>query len=501
MDNNNIINENIKKESSVRSLKLGSYSIVLTLIVIAAAVIVNLIVNAIPPEYTQIDLTGSDIYQISEESEAFVSELDTDVTFYYVSTLAGRNTKLHNFVENYASMSKHIKLEHVDPEVNPSFATEHGLTEENSIVVASELRTDVILFSDIFEYSEAILNEYYSNYYYYYMMYQDEQYAIENFYDYDIFDADNELTSAIDYVTTDKLPKVYFLTGHGEESISQNVTAMLEYNNIELEDLNLLSSDIPEDASMIVLSAPSSDITEAEKTALIDYIDNGGKVMAVTDAEDYSTKDMPNLTAVAEHCGMTAHDGIVLEDNDKYYSRYKYFLVPRLQECTVTQSVENPASVTTVMNRAHAIVSLEDYEGEMTVSPILLTSEDAYVIGVDEEVREKKDGDISGEFYLGAIAENASTGSAFVWYSSPFIGSDESYQYINYNNLYIYSYSISENCDKPTTISVDSVALNTASSITLTESNVILLTALVQFIIPLAILIPGIVIWVRRRRR
>lgn len=495
------MDNNVKKESSRRSLKLGGYSIILTAIVIAAVVIVNLIVNALPTRFTQIDLSGADIYQISEDSEKLVEALDTDITVYYVSTIEGRNTQLHNFVQKYASMSDHIRIEYVDPEENPKFYEEHGLSAENSLVVASELRSESIHYTDIYEYSETIMEEYYSNYYYYYMMYQDEQYAIENIYSYDIFDADNELTSAIDYVTTDKLPVVYALTGHGEADVSETILSMLDYNNILVESLNLTTSSIPENASMIVINVPTSDLTETEKDTLISYIDGGGKVLAVTDSSNYSPADMPNLTAVANHCGMDSHDGVVLENNTSYYSQYKYFLVPRLQSCKITQSVSNVGNVTTVMSRAHAIVDLEDYDGAMTVSPILLTSEDAYIIGVDETAREKQDGDVSGQFYLGAIAEDATTGGTFVWYSSSLIGDDMSYYYVNYNNLYVYAYSVTENCDKPQAITIDSVALATASNLTFTETDVIIWTAVIQIVIPLAVLVPGIVIWVRRRRR
>lgn len=495
------MDNNVKKESSLRSLRLGGYSIVMTVIVIAAVIIVNLIVNSLPTSFTQIDLSGADVYQISEDSEKLVKALDTDITVYYVSTLEGRNDQLHNFVQKYAGMSDHIKIEYVDPEENPKFYETYGLTSENSLVVASELRTETIHYTDIYEYSEATLEEYYSQYYYYYMMYQDEQYAIENLYSYDIFDADNELTSAIDYVTTDKLPVIYTLTGHGEADVSETILSMLDYNNIVVESLNLLSSEIPENASMIVINVPTSDITEAEKDTLISYVDGGGKIMAVTDATNYSPTDMPNITALANHCGMTSHDGVVLEDNTSYYSQYKYFLVPRLQSCTVTQSVDNVGNVTTVMSRAHSIVELEDYEGDMTVSPILLTSDSAYIIGVDESVREKQDGDVSGQFCLGAISENASTGGAFVWYSSSLIGDDMSYYYVNYNNLYIYAYSITENCDKPATITIDAVALATASSLTFTETDILVWTAVIQIVIPLLVLVPGIVLWIRRRRR
>ena len=65
-------------------------------------------------------------------------------------------------------------------------------------------------------------------------------------------------------------------------------------------------------------------------------------------------------------------------------------------------------------NDAHAIVDYEDYDGPMTVSPILTTSDSSYIIGVDEAVRAATDDDKKGEFYLGAISEDSDTGAKFV---------------------------------------------------------------------------------------
>lgn len=491
--------DNNKKTTSpdkLRSLKLGGYSIVLSVIVIAAAVLVNLIFEALPESMTVIDLTGADVYQISEDTEKFLDSLDTDITIYYISSAEGRNEQLNSFVKSYAEQSKHITVKYVDPEAEYAFVSEHGVTAENSLVIASELRTETVDYNSIYRYSEEIWNEYYSSYYYY-------GYAIEDVATPDVFDADNQITSAIDYVTTNNLPVVYSLTGHGEAALSTTISALVDYNNITNKELNLLSSSntIPEDASIVIINNPTSDITEAEAKALRAFIDNGGKVIMVTDIASYATDVMKNLTAVAEHCGLTAHDGIVLEDNTSYYSQNQYFLVPRLQECAVTASISNPSGVTLVMNRAHAIVEDEDYEGSMLISPVLKTSDTAYIIGEDEEVRARRDDDITGTFYLGAISRNAESDGMLVWYSSSYINSDESMNYVNYNNVYVFGYSITEICDKPITISVDSVPLNVSSYLTFTETSIIICTALVLLLIPLAVLVPGIVIWVIRRRR
>lgn len=40
---------------------------------------------------------------------------------------------------------------------------------------------------------------------------------------------------------------------------------------------------VPEDASCLLIDSPTTDISEDEKTALIDYLENGGKAMIFSD--------------------------------------------------------------------------------------------------------------------------------------------------------------------------------------------------------------------------
>ncbi len=489
------MDNNIMKNDGLRSLKLGGYSIILTVIVIVAAVFINLIVEALPEKYTNIDLTGSDIYSISEDSEKFLSGLDSDVTIYFVATDEGRNAQLDTFVKTYAQLSDHLKVVYVDPESDYAFAEQHGLEDENSLVIASEKRSQAVPYDSIYQYSEEVWNEYYSMYYMY--GYQIEEVATP-----DVFDADNQITSAIDYVTTENLPTVYLLEGHGETELSANIAALLEYNNIRTNKVNLLSTGnkLPEDASVIVVNNPSSDLTAEETKALTSFIDEGGKVILVTDVKNYDTESMKNLTAVAEHCGLTAHDGVVLEDNTGYYTMNKYFLLPKLQPCALTVSITNPGAVSILMNRAHAIVRDEEYQGSMAITPVLRTSDSAYIIGADEEVRERRDDDVTGEFYLGAMSRNQSDG-LLVWYSASYINSDASMNYVNYNNLYVFGYTVTEICDKPVTITVDSTAINADSYLVMNETAVTVLTVIIQYLMPLAILVPSVIVWIRRRIR
>ncbi len=482
----------------MRRLRMGGFSILIMLAAAVMAVVVNLIVGAIPSEYKSFDLTGRGMYDISDKSAEFVGALEEDVTIYLVTTSDHRDKELAIFLEKYARLSRHISVKEVDPEEDPAFVEEHSVESYNSLVVIGEKRADTINNSDIYEYSDEILNEYQQNYYYFLM----NGISLEDAYSPDIFDADNEITSAIDYVTTDNIPVAYVMTGHGELGLSTVFDSFFNYSNITTATLNLLTAgDIPDDASTIIINNPSSDINEAELTALKGYIDEGGKVVLVTDITSYSSVKLPNVTKLAAHCGMEPVDGLVLEGDENRYAQNKYTLVAPMLESTVTSEVENPTGVMAVMDRAHAIKAVDGYEGSMTVSPILETSDSAYVIGADEAVRDKAEGDVSGKLMLGAISESQTTGAAFVWYGASYINSEASYMLVGYNDLYLFGYSVTTICDRPVTISIDSVNIGQVQSLMITEMGQTILTVLIQYLIPIAVLAAGFVVWLRRRLR
>ena len=57
---------------------------------------------------------------------------------------------------------------------------------------------------------------------------------------------------------------------------------------------------MPDDAACLLIDSPSSDISEDEKTALLDYLENGGKAMVFS---DYTESTLSNFAAVLENYG------------------------------------------------------------------------------------------------------------------------------------------------------------------------------------------------------
>ena len=100
------------------------------------------------------------------------------------------------------------------------------------------------------------------------------------------FDGEGQITSAIGYVTSEDLPILYTLEGHGEKEMDSTIKEDIEKANMDIQSLNLLTEgSVPDDADCLFIDSPSTDISEDEKTAIIDYLENGGKAMIFSDIQ------------------------------------------------------------------------------------------------------------------------------------------------------------------------------------------------------------------------
>ena len=81
-------NEHLKEaftgEEQKKHLKQGSYSSIMTVIVLAVIVVINLIVAQIPTSKTQIDLSTQKMYSITDETKTSLKHLDQNFNLYYI---------------------------------------------------------------------------------------------------------------------------------------------------------------------------------------------------------------------------------------------------------------------------------------------------------------------------------------------------------------------------------------------------------------------------------
>lgn len=484
------INEQTKKESKEKMplnkkyLRNGSYSTLLIVIFVAIVVVINMIVGKLPSKYTQIDISDQQLYSIGDETKKVLNNLDKDVTIYQIAQSGSEDETISNLLQKYADESKHVKVELKDPVVSPKFVSEYTSDQvsSNSLIVVCGDRNKVVNYNDMYEST---------------MDYNTYSYQTTG------FDGEGQITSAIAYVTTENLPVLYTLEGHGEKELDSTIKEDIEKANMEIKTLNLISEgSVPDDAACLLIDSPSSDISEDEKTALLDYLENGGKAMVFS---DYTESTLTNFAAVLENYGVKAADGIVFEgDNQHYGMQMPYYLLPTVNS-TDASSETASSGYYIIMPYAQGIQKLDDVRDTVTVEDILTTSDSAYSkTNLQSETLEKEDGDVEGPFALGvSIKEDVGDGkkTQIIYYSSSYIMDSQMNQLVSGGNEKLVTESLNSmvSTEETTTVSIPSKSLE-VSYLTISDYDASFWKICTIGLIPGIFLVAGFVIWFKRRK-
>ena len=477
------IKDSIKKINK-KYLKNGSYSMLISVIFIVIIVIVNLIVGEIPSKFTQIDITDEKIYSIGNETKSFIKDLNNDVYIYQVTEKGAEDETISNLLQKYADESDHITVVQRDPVVNPQFTAQYTSdnVSSNSLIVVCGDRSKVVDYNNMYE-SGIDYNTY---------SYQTTG-----------FDGEGQITSAIAYVTSEDLPVLYTLEGHGELELDSSVQDDIEKANIEIKSLNLLTEEsVPKDADCLLINAPTSDISEDEKDAILEYLENGGKAMILS---DYTDKAMDNFDGILENYGVSRTEGLVFEGDASHYAmQTPYYLVPTINSSEA--SSDTAASGYYVLAPyAQGIKESEELRDTVTIESILSTSDSAYAkVDLTSDTFEKTSDDEEGPFDLGvSITESVGDDETtqIVYYSTSYLLDSQANQMVSGGNEKLIMESLGWMCssDETNTISIPSKSLE-ISYLTLTAYDVSFWQICTIGLIPGFFLVAGFVVWFKRRK-
>ena len=219
-----------------RSLRQGGYLAGVTAGVLAVVVLVNLMMGQLPSNWKEFDLTDNSLYEITDTSKDFLSGLEQDVQIVVLAEDGTTDARIEKFLDRYVALSSHLSLSYVDPVAHPQQASQYDADSDSVVVLCEETgKSRAIPFDDIITYS-------YTNYF-----------SMSE----STFDAEGQLTSAVDYVTSDANHTVYTVTGHGEEDLSDPIVSAIEKANLNLESVSpALEGGVPEDCDVLVVNAP-----------------------------------------------------------------------------------------------------------------------------------------------------------------------------------------------------------------------------------------------------
>ena len=477
----------------------GSYSVGLTVVVIAIVIVLNLVIGQLPESLRNLDVSSTRIYEISDTTTDLLDSLDEDVDMTVLAVRDDTDDRITTFLSKYEALSDHINIEWVDPVLHPSALTEYD-TSENTIVISCEAtgKSTTVSFDDI------LVPDMYSYYYY-------------GSTDYTEFDGEGQLTSAVNYVTSDVEKTIYQTTGHGEGTLSTTITDLMDQNNYNLSEINLLmTTSIPEDCDLLLMYEPATDLSDDEMEMLRNYLADGGKVMILLG--DTNATELPNLETVLEEYGMQAADGYIADPQRCYQGNY-YYIFPELS--VSGDMADGISSEMVLLTNTHGMNLIDPARDTITTTGFMSSSDGAYA--VTETTQQQ------GEYTLGAVAEetvsssddDADTDSSgedaeeasddssadtasdevtsrlTVISAGSLIDSQITDTFTQLENTRVFMNAVTANFDGVQNISVEPKSLQVEYN---TVQYAGLFSLLVIFGIPAAVLIGGFVVWFRRRK-
>ncbi|HIT24956.1 MAG TPA: GldG family protein [Candidatus Enterenecus avicola] len=460
-----------------QALQGGGYSLVLTAVVLAILVVLNVLVSALPTTLTKYDMSATQLYSITSNTKVVVNALEEDVTIYWVVQSGEENDVIENLLDKYESLSDHIKVVKKNPDVYPTFTQQYTdeTVSNNSLIVECGDRSRYVPYEDIYV----------------------QELDVYTYSTTTSFDGEGAITSAIDYVVSDELPKLYFVEGHGEADLPAGFTEQIEKENMETDTLSLLTVDeIPEDADCLVIYGPTSDISTQERDLLSDYTQNGGKLLVMAGSTQDGT--LTNLYTLLEEYGVKPVDGIVVEQDREHYAiGYPYLVMPELSSHDITDALVEEG-YHPIFSLAQGLTTSESTSSAVTT--LLTTSDTSFskAAGFDLTTYEKEEGDTDGPFALGVSIDTGNDGQ-MVWFSSSDYLTDVCNAYSSGANLDLTMNALADLIGEREAIAIRSKSLD-YNYLTISDSVASLLKTVMIGVFPLVYLGVGIGVMVRRKQ-
>jgi|LSQX01.2.fsa_nt_gb hypothetical protein len=430
----------------------------------------------------QWDVTSNKMYSISDTTDKILTDLKKDVEIIFLSDKdliknGGENGFLvSQFLDKYDKYQR-VKVNYIDPDKNPDIITK--LDKDNvlslkiqNIVIKSEDKIKKVAVEDVFEM---------------------DQYGNVNFI------GEQSITGAIKYVTSDIIPTVYFLEGHGEKSPDgeySTIREILEANGYTTKKLNItIEGKVPEDCSILISAGPQKDLTPNESEKIISYMEGGGNSIFLVDPVN-SNKKFTNFDNVFERYNIGLNYDRVKENNtSRHISGQPYDVALGIGYNELTAGID-PSQLSVILPESRSIKMLGIGDHPATVSQLFAASATAEgeAYGVEGE-NNKGPLDIA---LLSQISQ--AKDSKILVMGNAYFATDTALDLYPYaqNAVYLFLSAIGwmqnlsdEVMIMPKTPEMDSF------NVTGYQSKVMMVVTI--FMLPLLLLATGFIIWMRRR--
>lgn len=229
------------------------YSGNLLLVAVLVLAILGLINYFLSKNNYRMDFTTAKIHSLSDQSVTVLKNLKSDISFkcFFREGNYGR-AAMENLLKIYAYHSKRITVEFIDPDKNPGLVKRYDVTQDGTTIIEAGDKESRITTT-----------------------------------------SEEDVTNALIKATRAQKKIIYFLEGHGEESVEETgdngfatVKTELEKLGYEVKKQPLALADrFPKDCALLVVPGPQKDLLPNEYETLRAYLKDGGRVLFLIDPE------------------------------------------------------------------------------------------------------------------------------------------------------------------------------------------------------------------------
>lgn len=380
--------------------KRGGMATLLTVVFIAIVVALNVVATALTDRFPSldIDMTAQGLNTLSDQALEIAKGVEQETTIYLIGTEeAYENNQIGQSYLSYygveleynqvASLARRlaetnpkISVEFVDPDSNPEFVSQYA--EDNlttgKVLVKTEKRHRVLTVTDMFSIEQGERNIYYS-------------YDSEGNTAYSM--VDSALAGALEVVNMDNVPIFAIATGHDELLNTSNMASfisMMEDQNFEVQEVDLLTQDLPEGTQVLMLPTPTTDYSTEELDKIRAYLNDTTQENPLTVlTTTYPTQgDMPNFDAFLEEWGVRVQEGVVAETdtNQMAIADVTAVLVDHDEEFLSDNTYDRLVSY-----YSSPLELLFEANNSVSTYPLWTTSDSAYILTEENANTEDED--------------------------------------------------------------------------------------------------------------
>lgn len=492
------------KISRIKGVQSTGIALLLALLILLVSIPVNLIAQSANVKW---DMTPNRLYTLTETSKNALKTLNNNINIYWLYDMDSAKDS-DEFAPLYNTLMQYDKYDKINViEADPD--TTEGAEMVNNLGIDSDITLNT---GDFVVKAGNIIKTVAASSMYTSETTTDETTG-ETVSTITGFSGENFLTGTIMYVdkfaTADLQPTIYFLTGHGEKSLSDsysNIGTYIKQKGYKVEELNLSGMDkVPDETQLIVIAGPTSDISINEKDMINDYLDNGGCMIFLMSPDD-GKFDYLNISSVLNDYAIGINYDRVKETNTAYMvNDDQYNIAVELQDATedsavdLTTAIMNMSGLVPSMYNSRSFYSIyTDNYTNLTIEPVIATYDSAVSepYGGTNPDPDETEGPVYLSYY--SVDSDRNNSKIFTLGNADVLDNDHISQEYTITANYMFLSAVSWMHDESIDMGIPSKEKDKDYMNIDSESNANQLMILL-IVIPILVAGSGIVVWGRRR--